>query len=225
MSVDTTSVDQALRELIKADDPSSWDNAWKADITPWEAGDVQPPLRELIESGEVDFPQHGRALVPGCGSGNDVLYIASSLNLETMGIDVAPTAIEKAQENVASKHGAFGGNVKFDESDFFMLEVTSDAEKFDLIYDYTFFVAIPPSKRPEWGQQMSMLIKPGGYLVALVFPLNPPNHPPVGPPFFVRVEHYADVLGSAFVKVLDKEPGTSLPRHRGKEKIVVWRRV
>ena len=30
-------------------------------------GDIQPPLRDVIQSGEIDFPQKGCALVPGCG--------------------------------------------------------------------------------------------------------------------------------------------------------------
>lgn len=35
--------------------------------TPWDAGQSQPPLKDLLASGEVDFPKSGRALVPGCG--------------------------------------------------------------------------------------------------------------------------------------------------------------
>lgn len=40
----------------------------KKKVTPWETGDIQPALREVIESGLVDFPRQGRALIPGCGS-------------------------------------------------------------------------------------------------------------------------------------------------------------
>lgn len=70
---------------------------------------------------------------------------------------------------------------------------------------------------------MASLVNPGGYLITLVWPIEPPSD--VGPPFFVRVEHYKEVLGEAFEKVFDKTPETSLPRHVGKERIVVWKRV
>jgi len=70
---------------------------------------------------------------------------------------------------------------------------------------------------------MASLVKPGGYLITLVWPIEPETD--VGPPFFVRVEHYAKALGVNFVQVLDKEPTTSLPRHVGKERMVVWKRV
>jgi methyl halide transferase len=70
---------------------------------------------------------------------------------------------------------------------------------------------------------MASLLKPGGYLITLVFPIDPQVD--VGPPYFVRVEHYAEVLGDNFIKVMDKVPGTSSQTHVGKERIVVWRRV
>jgi hypothetical protein len=42
----------------------------KEEVTPWEGWDgreVQPSLREVIESDRVEWPRDGRALVPGCG--------------------------------------------------------------------------------------------------------------------------------------------------------------
>jgi hypothetical protein len=91
------------------------------------------------------------------------------------------------------------GKVTFEVRDFFELAVT-DEEKFDVVYDYTyvnhqtthmlfsdrvfrFFVAIPPNTRPAWGSQMCKLVKPGGYLITLVFPIDEPKLE--GPPFMV----------------------------------------
>lgn len=39
----------------------------KEKVTPWDHGAIQPPLKDILESGEVEFPRQGRALVPGCG--------------------------------------------------------------------------------------------------------------------------------------------------------------
>jgi hypothetical protein len=36
-------------------------------LTPWDAGQSQPPLRGILASGKVNFPTQGTALVPGCG--------------------------------------------------------------------------------------------------------------------------------------------------------------
>lgn len=131
-------------------------------------------------------------------------------------------------------------NVKFEAGDFFQLKLP---ELLDLVYDYTcvliakchtpflmlhnifhrFFVAIPPTLRRDWGRQMGTLLKPGGYLITLVFPIDPPTD--AGPPYFVRVEHYAEALGENFVKIVDKVPETSSEPHVGRERIVVWQRV
>ncbi|KAG6856327.1 hypothetical protein H0H87_005528 [Tephrocybe sp. NHM501043] len=210
-----------LRDIVKhqSTNPAAWDDAWQANLTPWDAGVFQPPLREIIEGGEVNFPRQGRAFVPGCGSGYDAVYLASALGLKSLGMDVSETAIISAKSILASVNVPAPGEVSFASGDFFQLQVE---EGFDIIYDYTFFVAIPPARRAEWGRRMSSLVKPGGYLIALVWPIDLATE--VGPPYFVRVEHYEEVLGESFEKILDKAPTTSLPSHAGKERIVVWKR-
>ena len=87
-----------------------------------------------------------------------------------------------------------------------------------------FFVAIPPARRVEWAAQMKKLVKRGGYLITLIFPIL--EHTETGPPFFVRPEHYDEVLGfEGWEKVLDKLPECSLPTHVNKERLVVRRRL
>lgn len=91
---------------------------------------------------------------------------------------------------------------------------------------HRFFVAIPPAKRPDWGRQMTKLVKPGGYLITLVFPIVP--YKDFGPPFYVRTEHYDKVLGEGWEKVLDIVPevtAESLPDHVGTERIIVRRKL
>lgn len=87
-----------------------------------------------------------------------------------------------------------------------------------------FFVAIPPVLRSDWAKQISALLKPGGYLITLIYPLDLPVDDD-GPPFFVKPEHYVDVLGDGWEKVLDKVPENSIPQHAGRERLVVYRKV
>lgn len=140
----------------------------------------------------------------------------------------------------ASTSGALSAKVSFEVADFFDLSIPND-QRFALIYDYTwvflsmslqpcddqfvrFFVAIPPVRRFDWGKQISALLKSGGYLITLIFPLNLPVDED-GPPFFVKPEHYVDVLGGGWEKVLDKVPENSIPQHVGRERLVVYRRL
>jgi methyl halide transferase len=81
---------------------------------------------------------------------------------------------------------------------------------------------------------MRSLVKPGGYLITLVFPLRPQDDQ--GPPYWVQPEHYVDVLGElsgsggsnpeGWEKVFDKEPEKALnDRHLGKDRMIVWKRI
>ncbi|KAG8718120.1 hypothetical protein FRC08_005893 [Ceratobasidium sp. 394] len=107
--------------------------------------------------------------------------------------------------------------------DFFQSPVLTD-HTFDIIYDYTFFCAFPPSMRVLWGCRMAEIVKPGGYLIILMYPIDPARARDDGPPFPVDVEAYALALGDSWDKLLDLVPNTSQPSHQGRERLGVWRR-
>ncbi|KAF8191153.1 S-adenosyl-L-methionine-dependent methyltransferase [Pholiota molesta] len=210
------------KDIVKPDDLSTWELAWTEGVTPWDFGDVQPSLKEALESSGLDLPHKGQALVPGCGAGYDLPYISKTLGLDTLGLEVAETAIARATAVIQTAKAQFPNiSASITIVDFFKFDV-SDEERFDLIYDHTFFVAIPPSFRQEWGKQMTKLIKPGGYLITGIFPLRPYDE--TGPPYYVEPEHYVPLLEPNFTKVLDRIPAVSSPSHLGKERIVVWRK-
>ncbi|EPQ59560.1 S-adenosyl-L-methionine-dependent methyltransferase [Gloeophyllum trabeum ATCC 11539] len=211
-----------IKQLIAEDHLGGWDKAWQNKVTPWDAGQVQPPLRDLIEQNQVPLPKSGRALVPGCGKGYDAVFIASSLGLNTLGADISATAVRSASEYLGTLPSAPAGKVEFKALDFFAFTVPED-EKFDLVYDYAFFVAIPPTMRPDWGRKMTELVKSGGYLITLMFPMDQPKDAQ-GPPHYVEFEHYAEALGDGWEKVFDVIPKRSLENHIGRDRLVVWLR-
>lgn len=71
---------------------------------------------------------------------------------------------------------------------------------------------------------MRSLVKPGGYLITLIYPLAPQPYEG-GPPFYVTPQHHVEVLGDGWEKVLDRVPERSAEGHGGKERIVVWKRA
>ncbi|PPQ66635.1 hypothetical protein CVT24_006927 [Panaeolus cyanescens] len=212
------------KDIVKPDDHTTWELAWTQGITPWDAGEVQPSLIEAIEKSGLELPPNGRALVPGCGTGYDIVYLASKLGYEAIGADIAATAIKRANELIDNfKKKTNDANLKASiiQTDFFKWE-PSEAEKFDLVYDHTFFCAIPPALRNDWGKKMAQLLKPGGYLVTSVYPMLP--YVETGPPYYLRPEHYIEPLSEHFNWVLDKVPEKSSLSHEGKERLVIWRR-
>lgn len=173
-----------------------WDDSWKKSITPWDRGRPNPALEEaLVDKSDLSnsaLSTGGRkkALVPGCGRGPDVLLFAS-YGFDAFGVDASETAIEaanafhreqnKEQKLFPTKDEERGrGGVKFICADFFgdnswlppAATSGSNEGPFDLIYDYTFLCALPPSLRPKWAARMSELLSPGGTLIAMEFPIG-----------------------------------------------------
>ncbi|EIM88233.1 S-adenosyl-L-methionine-dependent methyltransferase [Stereum hirsutum FP-91666 SS1] len=215
----------AVKKFVKEQGVDGWEEAWRRGITPWENFDgAQPPLRDLIVSARVPFKSPGRALVPGCGRGLDAIYIASSLGVDTLGIDISPSAVAAAKAQLSRHPQAIRdpGKVTFEELDFFKLTVPED-ERFDIVYDYTFFCAIPPSRRKEWGQQITALTTPDAYLVTLLYPLSVTAEDG-GPPYHMRRDHYKDAL-PGWKRAIDEQPKASSPGHEGEERLMVWRKV
>ena len=75
------------------------------------------------------------------------------------------------------------------EDDFFTHEPVS-SKGYDFIFDYTFFCAMPPSKREAWAKKTASLLKPGGQVWTLVFPIPKADEEVnwnTGPPYPITV--------------------------------------
>ena len=93
-------------------------------------------------------------------------------------ISSLPDEIRPHQDNYTIRQGSF-----FD---------LNSEEKFDFVYDYTFLCALNPSIRSDWAKKMSELIKPGGELLTLMFPIRELESDI--PPFKVSLQLYRDLL-------------------------------
>jgi len=196
-----------------------WVDAWQDGLVPWDHGKIQPPLQELFEDKSINFdiPRSGRALVPGCGRGYDAIYLAS-LGYDTLGLDLSPKAVASAEQWKGLQQPQ-PKSVSFIVGDFFKF----DGGLFDLVYDWTFFCAFPPEMRPAWGKRMTELVKPGGHLIALAYPIDGDRQG--GPAYSVSVEAYDESLGLGWTKVLECVPTKMSEGHEGREKVVVWKRT
>ncbi|ORZ03391.1 S-adenosyl-L-methionine-dependent methyltransferase [Syncephalastrum racemosum] len=190
-----------------------WENCWKVGRTQWDAGEPSPALVHLLKTQPELVPSSGRALVPGCGAGYDVLLL-SSPTLHVTGLDLSTTCIQKCKE----KHADTQGNFDFVADDFY--KFTFPQGGYDLVYDYTFLCAMHPDMRPQWSARMAEIVKPGGTLVALMFPIVEKKG---GPPFAVSPELYHELLDGAFELVYQQDAEGHEDR-KGKEKMSVWKR-
>ncbi len=151
----------------------------------WNIGRPAPPLQYWLKhSGAAP----GRVCVPGCGYGHDVREFAAA-GFEAVGVDFAPLAVERANEQSRGAPGKF----EFRQADIFELP-NSERGRFDYLYEYTCFVAIDPRRRPEYVQLALELLKPGGMLIGCFY-----NHGREGgPPFDVTREQVLELYRPHF---------------------------
>ena len=208
----------------------SWEDAWQQGRTGWDAGRPAPALEELLgRAEEVGLGMRGRALVPGCGAGHDVLALARA-GWQVVGLDVAPTAAARFEALRAADPLVEQHQAEVVVGDFFDEEVLGD-EAFDLIWDYTFFCALEPGRRGAWARRCRELLGAGGQLVTLIFPVplgTDPRSVPVpreGPPYPVSPQAYREVLVACGFRALElRAVEESHPGREGKEWLGRWGR-
>lgn len=149
-------------------DKNYWQERWANHETGWDIGYASPPITDYIDQlANKDL----KILIPGCGNAYEGQYLIQNGFANTYLIDIAPGAFE----NLTMRFPDFP-----DENlilgDFFKHE-----EKYDLIFEQTFFCALDPSLRQNYAEKMHNLLKTNGKLVGVLF--NEPlfeDHPPFG---------------------------------------------
>ncbi|PWN23218.1 thiol methyltransferase 1 [Microstroma glucosiphilum] len=214
-------------------DQSRWSAAWTAKQTPWDSGGIPQPslvsFMEDVEEGKAlrQDSQRKRVLIPGCGTGYDVEYFARLGFKEARGADIAPEATQAAQAWVdsLSPRPERYDRIHLESMDYLALaDARIEAEsQYDLIYDYTFFCALPPSLRAKWAKAHANNLKAGeGMLITLCFPMQ--GDRPGGPPYSVSPELYREHLLPHFDLQYQGVPPGQPESRKGIEAVMLWKR-
>ena len=193
--------------------PVDWREAWRAGVTPWDAGTSPPALRSLLDRGAVPS---GRILVPGCGTGYDLAVLART-DREVVGIDLS----EDARNAFLAAHPDLPGSVAYEVTDFFSY---APASGFDFVWDYTFFCALDPGQRTSWSEAMKRLVNPAGVLATLLFPFEDPISGKQGPPWPINTSMMRRYVEDGFEELETAEVERTHPGREGRERLALWRR-
>ena len=165
--------------IFPVDKSAFWDQLYMTGSTGWDLKSANPVFAELLE--DENFIKPGKLLITGCGKGYDAVAAAKS-GFEVIAVDFSHAALEYARDLAESE----SVRIKFLEEDIFTLG-NELLESFDAVYEYTTYCAISPARRKEFAQKISSLIKPGGKLLALIFPVDEREG---GPPYRIDLLEY-----------------------------------
>jgi len=146
----------------------NWEAKYRNDETGWDRGGPNPALATWLAA---DALPHGRALVPGCGRGHEVLVLAEA-GWAVTAIDSAPSAVRALDERLNAQ--ALAANVE--QVDLF--DWTPANGSFDLIYEQTCLCALPPKQWPAYVERLAQWLRPGGTLAALFMQTGKSGGPP-----------------------------------------------
>jgi SAM-dependent methyltransferase len=187
--------------------PEFWEKRFREGFTPWDAGRVPAALEQFLKT----EPRDQRVLIPGCGSGYEVRAFAEA-GLETLAIDFAPAAVERAQRTL----GPIAHLVRLE--DFFEFDFD---HPFDLVYERAFLCSLPRPLRPRYVQRVLELLGPRGRIAGFFFFEDGER----GPPFGLKAGELETLLGEHFERTTDAEVGDSIPIFSGKERWQIWSRT
>jgi methyl halide transferase len=148
-------------------DQNYWDTQYKTNSTGWDLGKVSPPIKQYIDKLE---DKDIRILIPGCGNSYEAEYLLEKGFTNITLIDIAPSLVENLQVKFHGKNA-----IKVILGDFF-----EHQSVYDLIFEQTFFCALPPTLRMQYVSKMHQLLEADGMLVGLLFNRNFEQGPPFG---------------------------------------------
>lgn len=202
--------------MAHADRPEFWDELYRQGAAGWDLGGPTPAFLELLKG--PDAPSAGKMLVPGCGRGYDAVLFAQH-GFDVTGVDYAPSAVEAARRLAEEK----GVACTFRQDDLFALPAQYPGT-FDYVLEYVCFCAISPQRRGEYVQAMADVLRPGGELIGLFFPVLASGYAPDGPPFPMSDQEIRALFSAHFdILRLAPTPHTIKPR-RGRELFARLRR-
>jgi SAM-dependent methyltransferase len=141
---------------------------------PWDRDEPHPLLREWAEREGVRGKGR-RGVVVGSGLGGDAEYLAS-LGFDTVGFDIAPTAVQVAQERHPDSR------VDYRVAD--LLDLPGEWERaFDQVVEIFTLQALPDPPRADAIKGVNRLVRPGGTLLMVAFRATEGDDPLQGPPF------------------------------------------
>lgn len=137
----------------------SWNESYALGQLPWDTGQPEPLLVEIVTSGTV-IP--GSALEIGAGTGTNAIWMAER-GFDVFGVDVSPLAVERAQTKMEGR----ALQCRFAVLD--ILAAPPSGGPFQFVFDRgCFHVFDEPGERQQFAEHVAAALAPGGLWLSLI---------------------------------------------------------
>lgn len=162
-----------------------WNESYRTGDLPWDTGRPSSELQRVIAEHAI---APCRALELGCGTGTNSVWLAQQ-GFEVTGLDLAPLAIERAQERARSA----GVSARFLVAN--LLELPDLGEPFGFFFDRGCYHAVRRTSPHAYASAVASRLTPGARGLILAGNAREPHDP--GPPVVTEHEILAE-LGPSF---------------------------
>jgi SAM-dependent methyltransferase len=187
---------------VDVSDAAYWKERYRAGETNWDLRGPCPVFLDLLSSPRA--PPKGKVAFPGCGRGHDVRLFLEH-GYDAVGFDFAtrPEGIPVVAMDIFEIGRRYPG-------------------AFDAVVEYTCYCAIDPARRAEYAIALRAALRPGGLLVALLFPVEAREG---GPPYGIDESEIAGVLGQGMEILHVETPRSSVPPRLGRERLAILKKA
>ena len=204
---------QNLNKSYKENIPQFWEDLYQTNYDKWDLREATPIFKKLAN----ELPL-GRVCIIGCGRGYDAIEFAKK-GFQVTAVDFAPSAISSLK-NMANLMDV---SLEIIRKDIFDL-LPEYHNSFDYVLEQTCFCAIHPSRREEYEITVKGILKMGGHLVGLWFPLDK-DFAEEGPPYGTSIEEVKSTFDSGWEIIKEEFSEYSIKPRKGREKLVVFKRI
>jgi SAM-dependent methyltransferase len=198
--------------MNEVDHSQFWEDIYLENDTGWDLKGVTPVFDSLS-----NVLIKGKVCIVGCGRGYDAIMFAEK-GFDVTAVDFAPTPISELNKLAIEK----SVTITTVQDDIFSL-VGKYPDTFDYVIEQTCFCAIHPNRRKEYEKLVRTILKPGGKLVGLWFPLDK-SQEEGGPPWGTTIDEVKFTFNSGWKIEKEEFPSQSVEPRKGREKLIIFKK-
>ena len=187
-----------------------WEDIYKRDDIGWDLNGPTPTFEKIAHKFKA-----GKIIILGCGRGYDAITFAK-FGFEVTAVDFAPSAV-RYLKSLCNKRNV---KVNIIQNDIFLLGKSLN-NYFDYVIEQTCYCAIDPKRREEYERLIYRILKPGGHLIGLWYPIDK-HFKSGGPPWGVSISNLKDIFKKRWKITEESFSELSVKKRKTREKLIIF---